>query len=111
LRLAQSTRHEIEETSYHARDGANRGLRNYQGARKGSCRLSAKGCCQSDHRKPGVVSAMNARALIAALLLATSGGAFAQGTESAGAINAGQVGEQADGFLRVRVNVPNRIRA
>ena len=54
---------------------------------------------------------MNARPLIAALLLATGGGAFAQGSESAGAINAGQVGEQADGFLFVLLNVPDRIRA
>jgi uncharacterized protein YdbL (DUF1318 family) len=54
---------------------------------------------------------MNARPLIAALLLATSGGAFAQGSERAGAINAGQVGEQANGFLGVHGNVPDRICA
>ena len=54
---------------------------------------------------------MNARPLIAARLLATSGGAFAKGSERAGAINAGQFGEQANGFLGVHGNVPDRIRA
>lgn len=54
---------------------------------------------------------MNAGPLIAALLLATSGAAFAQGSERAGAINAGQVGEQANGFLGVHGNVPDRICA
>ncbi|MFZ4746145.1 MAG: DUF1318 domain-containing protein [Sphingomonas sp.] len=54
---------------------------------------------------------MNARPLIAARLLATSGGAFAKGSERAGAINAGQVGEQANGFLGVHGNVPDRVRA
>ncbi len=54
---------------------------------------------------------MNAKALIAALLLATGGIADAQGSELAAAIAAGQVGEQADGFMGVRGNVPERIRA
>jgi uncharacterized protein len=54
---------------------------------------------------------MNAKPLIAALLLATGGMAFAQGSELAAAIDAGQVGEQADGFLGVRGSVSEKIRA
>ena len=54
---------------------------------------------------------MNAKPLIAALLLATGGMAFAQGAELAAAIDGGQVGEQADGFLGVRGSVSDKIRA
>ena len=54
---------------------------------------------------------MNAKPMIAALLLASSGAVLAQGTELAAAINAGQVGEQADGFLGVRGAVSDKIRA
>lgn len=54
---------------------------------------------------------MNARPVIAALLFATSGVALAQGSDLAAAINAGQIGEQADGFLGVRGSVSDRIRA
>ncbi len=58
---------------------------------------------------------MTAKPMIAALLLATglvpAGMALAQGSELAAAIDGGQVGEQADGFLGVRGNVPDKIRA
>lgn len=54
---------------------------------------------------------MNAKPIIAALLLASGGVAMAQGSELAAAINAGQVGERADGFLGVRGSVPDKIRA
>lgn len=58
---------------------------------------------------------MTAKPMIAALLLATgfapAGMALAQGSELAAAIDAGQVGEQADGFLGVRGSVPDKIRA
>ncbi len=54
---------------------------------------------------------MNAKPMIAALLLATGGIALAQGSELAAAIDSGQVGEQADGFLGVRGSVPDKIRA
>jgi len=54
---------------------------------------------------------MNVRPLIAAMLLATSGSAYAQGSDLAAAISAGQVGEQADGYLGVRGSIPEKIRA
>ena len=58
---------------------------------------------------------MNAKPLITAFLLAagvvSAGVALAQGSELAAAIDAGQVGEQADGFLGVRGTVPDKIRA
>ena len=54
---------------------------------------------------------MNAKPMIAALLLATGGIAFAQGSELAAAIDGAQVGEQADGFLGVRGSVSDKIRA
>ncbi len=54
---------------------------------------------------------MNAKSMIAALLLATGGMALAQGSELAAAIDGGQVGEQADGFLGVRGSVSDKIRA
>ena len=54
---------------------------------------------------------MNAKPMIAALLLATSGVALAQGSELAAAIDSGAVGEQADGFLGVRGSVSDKIRA
>lgn len=54
---------------------------------------------------------MNAKPIIAALMLATGGTVLAQGSELAAAIDGGQVGEQADGFLGVRGNVPDKIRA
>jgi uncharacterized protein len=54
---------------------------------------------------------MNAKPIIAALLLATGGIALAQGGALAGAIDTGQVGEQADGFLGVRGAVSDAIRA
>ena len=54
---------------------------------------------------------MNVKLVIAALFLATSGIALAQGSELAAAIDAGQVGEQADGFLGVRGSVPDKIRS
>lgn len=53
---------------------------------------------------------MNASPLIAAVLLVSSA-ALAQGPELAAAIDAGQVGEQADGFLGIRGSVPDKIRA
>jgi uncharacterized protein len=54
---------------------------------------------------------MNVKPMIAALLLAAGGVALAQGSELAAAIDAGQVGEQADGFLGVRGSVADKIRA
>lgn len=58
---------------------------------------------------------MNAKLSIAALLLAAgvvpAGVALAQGADLANAIDAGQVGEQADGFLGVRGTVGDKLRA
>lgn len=54
---------------------------------------------------------MNTKPVIAALLLATGGVAMAQGSELAAAIDAAQVGEQADGFLGVRGTVSDKIRS
>ena len=54
---------------------------------------------------------MNAKLIIAASLLATGGIATAQTSRIAAALAAGQVGEQADGFLGVRSTVSDGIRA
>ncbi len=54
---------------------------------------------------------MNAKPIIAALLVAAAGMAHAQGSELASAIASGQVGEQADGFMGVRGNVSEKLRA
>lgn len=54
---------------------------------------------------------MNAKLIIATALLATAGIASAQGSGLAAAIAAGQVGEQADGFLGVRGSVSDGVRA
>ncbi len=54
---------------------------------------------------------MNARPLIAAMLLAAGGIVHAQGSELSAAISAAQVGEQADGYMGVRGSVPEKIRA
>ena len=54
---------------------------------------------------------MTAKPLIVLLLLATSGIAMAQASALSAAIDAAQIGEQADGFLGVRGTVPDKVRA
>ena len=55
---------------------------------------------------------MNARTIIAtALLLTTATAAAAQGASLTAALDAGQVGEQADGYLGVRGSVSADIRS
>lgn len=54
---------------------------------------------------------MKIQAFIAALALGTATIAAAQGAEVAAAIDAGTVGEQADGFLGVRGSVSGSVRA
>ncbi len=54
---------------------------------------------------------MNIRAISAAVLLVIAGSASAQGSEVVAAMAAGQVGEQADGFMGVRGSVSDAIRA
>ena len=54
---------------------------------------------------------MKTKAIIAALALGMATLASAQGSEVRAAIDAGQVGEQADGFLGVRGSVSAAIRA
>ena len=54
---------------------------------------------------------MTAKPLIVLLLLATGGIAMAQASALSAAIDAAQIGEQADGFLGVRGTVPDKVRA
>lgn len=54
---------------------------------------------------------MKIHAIIAALALGSATIAAAQGAEVAAAIDAGTVGEQADGFLGVRGSVSGSVRA
>lgn len=54
---------------------------------------------------------MNAKLIVTVALLATAGIASAQGSGLAAALSAGQVGEQADGFLGVRGSVSDGVRA
>lgn len=54
---------------------------------------------------------MNAKLIITAALLATGGIALAQASGIPAALAAGQVGEQADGFLGVRGTVSDGVRA
>ena len=48
---------------------------------------------------------MNAKPVLMAMLLTVGGAALAQGAGVAAALDAGQVGEQADGYLGVRGSV------
>lgn len=54
---------------------------------------------------------MNAKVIIAVLLAAAAPAAQAQSSAVAGAIAAGQIGEQADGYLGVRASVSAPVRA
>ena len=54
---------------------------------------------------------MTAKPLIVLLLLATGGIAMAQASALSAAIDAAQIGEQADGFLGARGTVPDKVRA
>lgn len=54
---------------------------------------------------------MNAKSFITAALVAIASSAVAQGTNVVAAMSAGQVGEQADGFMGVRGSVSDAIRS